>query len=95
MIAYLLAAELTGLMVILFRAELQVRSHEKTSARSGAMQQDDTPGNTKRYLMLAYKAEFDQIQYPLPLCPEHNPRPEFFRSVIKRLQAEKQAALQV
>jgi len=82
-------------MVILFRAELQVRSHEKTSARSGAMQQDDTPGNTKRYLMLAYKAEFDQIQYPLPLCPEHNPRPEFFRSVIKRLQAEKQAALQV
>ena len=28
------------------------------------------PQSTKRYLILAYKAEFDQVLYPLPLCAE-------------------------
>ena len=60
-----------------------------------ACTEDEGPRNAKRYLILAYRAEFDQIQYPLPLCPEDNPKPDFFRSIIKRLHAEKQAALQV
>ncbi len=80
---------------ILVHAELQMRSHGSSNLRTGPVQQDGAPQSTKRYLILAYKAEFDQILYPLPLCPEHSPSPEFFRNIIKGLQAEKQAALQV
>ena len=61
----------------------------------GSPQQDGTLQSSKRYLILAYKAEFDQILYPLPLCHEDCPKPEFFRGIIKRLQAERQAAMQV
>ncbi|CAL5225262.1 g8055 [Coccomyxa viridis] len=79
---------------VLTIAELQTRSHESSNLRTDRLQQDDAPQSTKRYLILAYKAEFDQILYPLPLCPEHSPSPEFFRSIIKRIQAEKQATVQ-
>ena len=76
-------------------AELQARSHGSSSPKVGPCQQDDAPRSTKRYLILTYKAAFDQILYPLPLCPEDNPTPDFFRSIIRRLRAEKQEAPQV
>lgn len=75
-------------------AELQAKSYEGSSGRA-PLQQDDAPRSTKRYLILTYAAEFDKIQYPLPLCAEDNPKPEFFRSIIKRLRAEKEASIQV
>ena len=83
------------LTYISMHAELQMRSHGSSNPRTAPLQQEDAPQTTKRYLILAYKAEFDQILYPLPLCFEDKPEPEFFKSFIKRLQAERQAAMQV
>ena len=76
-------------------AELQARSHGNSNIKVGRFEQDDALRSTKRYLILTYKAEFDQVLYPLPLCPEDSPTPAFFRSIIKRLQAEVQEAVQV
>ena len=77
--------------------ELQAKSHQRSNGRAAHLhgQEDDGPSKGKRYLILAYRAEFDQIQYPLPLCLEENPTPEFFRSIHRRLHADKEAACQV
>lgn len=75
--------------------ELQARSHGSSKLEVRPFQQYDALQSDKRYLILAYKAEFDQILYPLPLCHEDCPKPDFFRGIIKRLQAEKRAAMQV
>ena len=77
--------------------ELQVRSRQKSNVKAAHLhgQEEDGPSDGKRYLILAYKAEFDSIQYPLPLCLEENPTPEFFRSIHRRLLADKEAACQV
>ena len=85
------------LMEVLAYVELQAKSHQKSNDRAAHLhgQEEDAPSYGKRYLILAYKAEFDQIQYPLPLCLVENPTPEFFRSIHRKLHAEKQAACQV
>ena len=77
--------------------ELQAKSHQRGNLKATNLhgQENDVPSDGKRYLILAYKAEFDSIQYPLPLCLEENPPPEFFRSMHRRLHAAKEAACQV
>ena len=84
-------------MKSLLCSELQAKSHQRSSVKGAHLQgkEDDGPSDGKRYLILAYTAEYDSIQYPLPLCLEESPPPEFFRSMHRRLHADKEAAYQV
>ncbi len=84
-------------MKTLLCLELLAKSHQRSNVKGAHLhgEEDDAPSDGKRYLILAYKAEFDSIQYPLPLRLDENPTPEFFKSIHRRLHADKEAACQV
>lgn len=48
----------------------------------------------KRYLILTYAAEFDRVHYPLPLLYEETPDAAHFKTIIKALRREVDAAHQ-
>ncbi|CAK0735493.1 hypothetical protein CVIRNUC_000590 [Coccomyxa viridis] len=81
---------------VLTLTELLAKSHQRSNVKGAHLhgEEDDAPSDGKRYLILAYKAEFDSIQYPLPLRLDENPTPEFFKSIHRRLHADKEAACQ-
>ena len=80
---------------LLTYADLQaLRSGEKIAGGDASSVSDATSRSGrggKRYLILTYTAEFDRVNYPLPLEYVEDAQPDAMKRVVKRLREELEA----
>ena len=60
------------------------------AARKAPSTSGSSKDNTKRYLILTYAAEFDKVNYPLPLSFVDEPSVQDLKAIVLRLRAELQ-----
>jgi coiled-coil domain-containing protein 61 len=60
------------------------------AARKAPSSSTSSKDNNKRYLILTYAAEFDKVNYPLPLSFVEEPSAQDLKAIVTRLRAELQ-----